>query len=490
MENFKLSNLENMSKNQCREYIDKYFIPLDNGTHAMYKNGAYEIMETQTIKSVYFNRMTKENVNYYFKEKQDIRSIIYDINKPPLTATELNLCPQIKHQYKPYNTFSESDKLGVEKMLYHIKAVLCTYSEEAYNFVVKWIANMIKGNKNTSCIYLKGPQGAGKTMPIEFIRKYVLGDALGVETGSGPLKTKFNSELAGKLLVQFEELENFSVSEWINISSVLKRIITSSSIMIEAKGQDPVKQENINNYIILSNNDAITDDDGRRYFICPINTKYVGNTDYFDSIVKTCFNDNVGHAFYCYMKEIDTTNFNPQKYPMTTSKLDSFVKRLDNVYKFLKDRYVLPRRAIDKVSVNVFFEAYLNYCSSLSLKAKHKIDFCNTLRNIGVTYYKSNVSNFYKVTLDALDDLAKKYNWIHELDDHEIDETVKNRNQLTTLKKMYDLQTKVISMRSKDFTTIVNKYDNLMKEITKQEPKKEEPKKKKISVNKFFDQLL
>ena len=481
METFKLSNLENMSKNQCREYIDKYFIPLDNGTHAMYKNGAYEIMDTQTIKSVYFNRMTKENINYYFKEKQDIRSIVYDINKPTLTNTELNLCPQLKHQYKPYSTFSEKDKLGVEKMLYHIKAVLCNNSDEVYQFLLKWIANMIKGNKNTSCVYLKGPQGAGKTLPIEFIRKYVLGDALGVETGSGPLKTKFNSELAGKLLVQFEELENFSVSEWINISSVLKRIITSSSIMIEAKGQDPVKQENINNYFILSNNDAITDDDGRRYFICPISTKYVGNFDYFDSIVKNCFNDNVGHAFYCYFKEIDTTNFNSQKYPLTTSKLDSFVKRLDNVYKFIKDKYVIPRKGIDKVSVAVFYNEYVQYCSSLSLKAKHKIDFCTMLRNIGISYYKSSVTNLYKVALDVLDDLAKKYNWIHELDEHEVDETVKNRSQLTKLNKIKDLQAQVMAMRNKEFSAIVKKYDNMLKDKTSN---------KKISVNDFFDQLL
>ena len=88
-----------------------------------------------------------------------------------------------------------------------------------------------------------------------------------LETGSGPLKTKFNSELAGKILVQFEELENFSASEWMSISSVLKRIITSPSIMIEGKGKDAVEQKNINNYVLLSNNDAIQDDDGRRYFI-------------------------------------------------------------------------------------------------------------------------------------------------------------------------------------------------------------------------------
>ncbi len=478
MENFKLENVDNLSKSDAREYIDKYFIPLDNGTHAILKNGKYEIIDTPTLRSVYFKRMSDECNKYYFKEKKDIREVIYDLVKPELTRTELNLCPKMKHTYQEYKTFSNKTKNGVEMMLQHLKVVWCNSNEETYNFLVKWLANMMKGKKNTSCLYLKGPQGAGKSLPNEFMRFHVLGEPLCVETGSGPLKTKFNSELAGKLMVQFEELENYSISEWINISSVLKRIITSPTIMIEGKGKDAVQHMNINNYILISNNDAIQDDDGRRYFILPINTKYVGNHDYFDKLAKSCFNDEVGHAFYSYMMEVDTNSFNSQRYPLTSSKIDSFVKRLDNVSRFLKDTYVLQKQDMMKIKVGILHDAYIKYCSINEMKPKGKIDFCNTLKNLGIQYFKSNDANYYKESLQTLELLADKYNWIHELDEHTptariIEQKNDFKEQFKQLLKIDKLRIELMKERAEQTKQVQNMVSN-----------------KSLSVCDFFDLLL
>ena len=145
-------------------------------------------------------------------------------------------------------------------MLNHIKEVLCSSNDDAYNFLLKWLSNMIKGNRNFSALYLKGPQGLGKSTPIEFISDWVLSRPLCHQGGSGPFKSRFNGELSGKLMVMFEELENFSSSDWMAISCVLKRQITSNAIMIERKGQDAREEINLNNYILLSNNDAIKDE--------------------------------------------------------------------------------------------------------------------------------------------------------------------------------------------------------------------------------------
>ncbi len=106
---------------------------------------------------------------------------------------------------------------------------------------------------------MEGPQGIGKTSFTDFIRYYVLGENQYLETGSEPLKSRFNINLGGKLLVIFEELENTSVAEWSSIISKLKRQITSDTIMLEAKNQDPFQALNINNYIVNSNDDAIKD---------------------------------------------------------------------------------------------------------------------------------------------------------------------------------------------------------------------------------------
>ncbi len=470
MENFNLANIQNLSPVDAKIYIDKYFIPLDNGSHAILKNGKYEIMDTTTLRSVYFNRMSGALKQYYFNEKLDIRSLIYDINKPILSNSELNLCSKVMHVYKEYKTFSKDEKEGTQIMLDHIKNIWCNGDLEVYKHTIKWISNMIKGNKNDCCIYLKGPQGSGKTTPVEFIRFHVLGIDLCVETGSGPLKTKFNSELGGKLMVQFEELENFSSSEWISISSVLKRIITSKTIMIEGKGKDAVEHKNINNYFLLSNNDAITDDEGRRYFILPVNTKVMGNSAYFDDLYKKCFNDKVGHCFYCYMMEVDLTNYYAQKYPITSSKKDSFVKRLDSVYKFLKETFILKSLSVERIKVNDLYLSYVEFCEYDKSKAKGKIDFCNTLKNIGFEYKKSNSSNYYRITLDELKEKAEKFNWIHELDDMKVKEPIKTMKKDIVLNKKDYFSEKVPEIKRFDMDEQyqrVLKIDKLRKEINR-----------------------
>ena len=89
---------------------------------------------------------------------------------------------------------------------------------------------MVRGNKNKSCLYLKGIQGIGKSTISEHLMKHVVGDPLSLETGSDPIKTKFNEILGGKLLVSIEELENFGKSEWEAMSSTLKRMTSSNGI--------------------------------------------------------------------------------------------------------------------------------------------------------------------------------------------------------------------------------------------------------------------
>src|ERR1700722_10542656 len=115
----------------------------------------------------------------------------------------------------------------------YIKEVLCSNKDDSYKFLLKWLSNMVRGNRNESALYLKGPQGVGKLTLLEFIRYHVLSNPLCSQGGSAPLKSIFNSELSGKLMAMFEELETFSCSEWMAVSSVLKRQITSPTLMIE-----------------------------------------------------------------------------------------------------------------------------------------------------------------------------------------------------------------------------------------------------------------
>ena len=180
IENFSLDLIKSLSQNQAKEYLIKYFIPLTNGNHAFLVNGKYEIYETKIIKSTYFNRMSKELNEYYFKIYTSIKRVSYKLNGDLFIGNdELNLCPKmLVKQMKPYIEYDEEIKKGVDSMLQFIKEVLASDSEDAYRYLLKWLANMLQGNKNDTCLYLKGQQGIGKSTLFEFLKVFVIGNVL------------------------------------------------------------------------------------------------------------------------------------------------------------------------------------------------------------------------------------------------------------------------------------------------------------------------
>ena len=90
----------------------------------------------------------------------------------------------------------------------------------------------------------------------------------------------------------------------------------------------------MNSYIIDSNEDCMTDDDGRRFLILDVSHSRRQDKSYFGPLKENCFNDEVGEAFYSMMIETDTTGFFPQGFPDTESKSIAFASRLNNMKRF------------------------------------------------------------------------------------------------------------------------------------------------------------
>jgi len=416
MENFSLEKIDQLSREEGKKYLLKYFTPLTNGDHAQLIDGKYEIINDKVLKNVYFKRISSDITNYYNKEYNQVRTLVYELNKPEKYDEKLNLCPKMKHTYKEYKTFTEEVRDKVDIMLNFLKEVWSNGNEDVYTHIIKYLANMVKGNKNDCCMYLKGAQGLGKSTFPQFLMKHVIGNALCLETGSEPIKSRFNSILGGKLFVVFEELENFSTGDWQLVSTRLKRYITSNLITLEKKGMDAYESNNMNNYMILSNNDAIKDDDGRRYFILDLSTKRIGDTVFFDNVYNNCFTDEVGEAFYSYLLEVNTDNFHPQQFPTTKSKQDACVKRLDSVYAFIKETYILERKSFQAILGEVYLE-YKLFCANESQKSYCKIDFSKKLDEVKIIKYKSGSVYKFNTSFDLLLQIFKKNRWMHELDE-------------------------------------------------------------------------
>lgn len=326
---------------------------------------------------------------------------------------------------------------------------------------------MCKGNKNDCALVLKTTlKGVGKSTLPQMLKDHILGSELCLESNTEPLKGKFNQILGGKLFVWFEEVETFSKNEWMVVDSVLKRQITSKNITLEKKGQDAYEARNINNYMLLSNHDVADDD--RRFNVIDVQTHRLGDVEYWKNIYNNCFNDEVGSCLYAYFVEIDTTDFHPQSYPITKNKSNSITKRLDSVFLFLKNEYLLKGGSICK-RLTELYEEYKTFCTTLGKKASAKIDFTTKLSELQINHYQSGGFLKYKVSLEQLKELAKKHKWLNEYDEYQNNSDEKELDDNdecppNPLDHGLDIKPEATKLNSKEYEQILTINENLMAE--------------------------
>ena len=128
MKNFSLKKVQDLQPSKAIGYVCKYFIPLSNGMHAFYNNSKYELIDHNTVKRTYFDRMPKTISDYYFKQNIDVRTIEYEFGKPELHDDKLNLCPKMKHQPQSYKTFPSDVQAKVNIILKLIQNGSTTHS--------------------------------------------------------------------------------------------------------------------------------------------------------------------------------------------------------------------------------------------------------------------------------------------------------------------------------------------------------------------------
>ena len=435
-QNFSLTYANNLPIDQCKEYITKYFFPLSSSQHVFIsydKDGksSYEIKEDMAIKKVYFNRLPKDVTDFYFKKYDKIKTLTCELNKPMLYGEFINTCPEFLHKVKPYSDFTPDIKKGVNVMLSYLKTVWASGNDNQYQFILQWIANMARGGKNQSVLYLRSDEGVGKSTFTDFLMKHVIGPNLSLMSGSSPLISNFNIILYCKLLVVYEELENFSTAQWSAVSSRIKRDVTSTTCSYEKKNETSFVGNNINNIIINSNVDAIKNDEGRRYFILDLSNEKKGDTKYWNNVY-SCMNNEIGEAFFSYLHTIDLKNYKDQVFPPTKSKEDAIAKRLESVAKFIKDRYVLYPRDINCSLQDLHME-HGEYCLNHNLKKECKIEFNTRLSKYKLVGFKSGKDrNKFTYKKDDIKNIAMANKWLHATDEYIYDSAYTEPNPIDT----------------------------------------------------------
>lgn len=404
---------------KLKKYIVKYFYQTSTNVFLFYEveTNKFTQYRKDDIKSVYFNKLG-DYAWKWFNQNGNVYKVDTTINSPKVFKKNnqfyVNFSGTMKHKItQKYCDFNDDIKKRCEIFLAYIKEILAT-SEEQYNYILKWISVMCKGQKNNSALYLKSIEGSGKSTLFEFIRKHLIGQEIGIKISDTKILTgNFNILLLGALFIEFSEFPTLSKNEWELACSKIKDMITSDDMVFEAKGKDSFSAKFTASMCFVSNYDCMKESQGRRFYNVDINTHKVGDFNYWDNLYKNCFNDEIGNALFHYFYEIDTFHFDGQhSMPITNSKKDAISKRLNVVEKFLKDEYVLRRRGIEPIKVEDLHDAFLDH-SGIKMDKK---DFNAKMRDLGIVYFKSNDKNKYKLSIEDLNKIAQKKNWLHELD--------------------------------------------------------------------------
>lgn len=498
----------------AKNYILKFFCPLTTGQHALIEKNEISIIAKDTMREVYMERWD-DKIKKWYKKETNPKKVICDFHKPMIGDRFINVSKQLKHEYKEYKTFDDKIKNAVEGMLSYLKEVWANSDDDMYKYLLNWLSTMVKGGKNKSCLYLKSIEGVGKSTLTDFLRDYVMGLDICLKGKADHLKGQHSLPMMGKLLVVFEELQIFNSQEWYAIDAELKDLITDDIASYTDKYEKRIQTTNTNNYIINTNFD-LKGAHGRRMCVLEINTKYLNNFEYFDKLRKECFNNIVGQAFYCYLKEIDTTNYQSHIIPETQTKRNIYLHLLPPQEKFLKKYFVLRHAGI-KMKTSALYKLYEE--SEFWKQGMNAHNFHSHLRELGFTEankFKKIKDGYdiYDITYDQLLEFGKKRKWFdksdieiqQELKEADIEDDdkiyVDKRKYLETderLRKMeskikllsefveiqstYNHKQKIRNKQMIEFNEIIKNYENIKSPQKKlvQEVKVDESKTKMIN---------
>jgi hypothetical protein len=392
----------------AKEFLQKIMYPLTDGSHAMLHDGKVSIIQKETMNEVYFPRFP-EAIKKWYKTKTIPKQLICNVMKPQIGNTFINIAPNMFKKRKAYDTFSESAKRGVEKMLCFLKEVWCDDSDVHMKYILSWYSEVLKGKKNSSILYVKSIQGVGKSTFGDFLIEYVIGYDLTAKGDKDCLCTSNNMCLLGKPYVMFEELPVLSKGEWNVCDGKLKDMATGKKMNFSDKYCRKFEAENINNYEIHCNYKAIKNPTGRRYYVVKINTKYCNDHKYFGALRDACFNDEVGYAFYNYLMEIDTNGFKSLDMPDTSEKLDLIADLLTPIEKFLKKEYLLKKKNV-RSRVKNLYDEYEVFCNENGLHCETKIEFTTGLKQFGFNLSVLAVITVTEFLLNYYNQLQKNEN--------------------------------------------------------------------------------
>jgi hypothetical protein len=389
----------------------------------------YKYIQIVNIKG----NLIKKEINIVSAESkwwsdEDKRRCIKLIFKPCQLSEDLN-----KKYFNMFQGFRAQhlpvckDYKKIEKILFHLKNVICNKNENTFNWFLKYLQAILKGEHTKVMIMIKGLEGCGKNVFLNMIAYGIIGSDYSIATSSPERQFfgNFNSLLINRVFAVINEGRH-GMRECID---TIKDYITEDKINIEEKFKNPITLGNYINFIGDTNNWNILEisPTDRRFVWLECNNQYCGDMEYFNPLIDDCKDDECLSAFYHYLLEEvndDIIDFQKSR-PITTiyKKLQRI--NLSNPIKFLMhiNSEGIKYKKYSGIEYynynsNELYSDYKNYCSSCKYEAFTRDNFESKITehsNNGIikgTYQRSKIFKFHKVEFD---EYIKKFEDLEDL---------------------------------------------------------------------------
>ena len=336
------------------EYLTNNIFLSDQGTYyinAINEDGIVMPKEIQDQALNKFKAKFPNDIKTYFeKHCLKVYHIVVSPTEPRIFEKKginyLNLFQGYKFDNKERNEkICLKMKDSVDFIWHHIYKMWCNSNEKYYNEIKNWICALIAGKrKMRTAIYLKGKMGIGKGKIVDFLSSIIGHLNCLILNTEHTFTTQFNGQLAGKTLVNLNEIVS-THDEFISLYNRLKPWITDDYMSYRDLYSKPIVLKNLCSFILTGNHDMfkIENNSGNdRRFIIVDSCDELQSNEYYTKLDIAVKNENVQEAFYWDCVDKYDPNYNEQisikSLPITQTKQNMILKTLSSVTQFLKSR--------------------------------------------------------------------------------------------------------------------------------------------------------
>ena len=302
------------------------------------------------------------------------------LNHPKRRQAEtISFCPgkSVNGAYNLWQGFACEPIPGTGHELYleHVKQNICCNNEDHYKYLIGWLARSVQhpNELGETAIVLRGKSGTGKSFFVQWFGALWGRHFLQVSNAKH-LIGEFNSHLRDCVILFGDEA--FYAGDKKH-ESVLKTLITTNEINIEAKGVDIDPQPNYLHLMLASNSEWVvpTGPMERRFFVLDVGDARQRDNIYFKAIA-TAMESGGQENLLHYLLTYDLNGFDIHDVPMTHALMEQKVHSLGPLETWwlgkLVDKALLPHheRWMGEVSCDALIEDYIQMCVRFGIQRR------------------------------------------------------------------------------------------------------------------------